>query len=276
MRIDAHQHFWLYNPVKDAWITPEMEVIQRNFLPNDISGTMKSQGFDGVVAVQADQSHQETEFLVELSQAYALIKAVVGWVDLRSEQVEEHLEKFSTHTVIKGFRHIVEGEEDPDFLNKDEFLRGIKALTKFNYTYDLLIRPRHYQSTLKCVEANPEQAFVLDHIAKPAIKSREFSDWAKFIEELAEYENVYCKISGLGTEADWKHWELDHFTEYLDHVISCFGKNRLMFGSDWPVCLLAGSYEDTLNIVNHRLANFNADDLKGFWGGNAVRFYGLK
>ncbi len=276
MRIDTHQHFWFYDSVKDAWITDEMSAIQRNFLPNDISGTLKQLGFDGVVAVQADQTHRETEFLVELSQVYALIKGIVGWVDLRSEKVEEYLQNISKHQVIKGFRHIVEGEDDPDFLHRDEFLRGITALTKFNYTYDLLLRPRHYQSSLKCVEANPNQAFVLDHIAKPPIKSQEFTEWANYIEQLANYPNVHCKISGLGTEADWKHWKLDHFTEYLDHVIKCFGKERLMFGSDWPVCLLAGSYEDALKIVEHRLGDFNEQELKGFWGDNAVKFYGLK
>lgn len=276
MRIDTHQHFWLYHPEKDAWITDEMSAIQRNFLPNDISGTLKELGFDGVVAVQADQSHRETEFLLELAQVYKLIKGIVGWVDLRSERVEEYLENFSKHELIKGFRHVVEGEDDPDFLNRDEFLRGIAALTKYGYTYDLLLRPRHYQSSLACVAVNPNQAFVLDHIAKPPIKSQEFSDWAKYIEDLAAFPNVHCKISGLGTEADWKNWKLDHFTEYLTHVIRCFGKDRLMFGSDWPVCLLAGSYEDALRIVEHRLGDFSESELKGFWGDNAVKFYSLK
>ena len=275
MRIDSHQHFWLYDSVKDAWITDEMAKIQRNFLPNDISGTLKGLGFDGVVAVQADQSHRETEFLVELSQVYALIKGVVGWVDLRSERIDDYLTDFSKFKVIKGFRHIVEGEDDPEFLVRDEFLRGIESLTKFNYTYDLLIRPRHYSSTLKCVEANPNQAFVLDHIAKPPIKSQEFDEWAEFIVALSSFSNVHCKISGLATEADWKHWKLDHFAEYLDHVIASFGKGRIMFGSDWPVCLLAGDYEDSLQIVEHRLDKFTEEELKGFWGDNAVKFYGL-
>lgn len=276
MRIDSHQHFWLYQPEKDAWITDEMSAIQRNFLPNDISGTMKQLGFDAVVAVQADQSPRETEFLLELSQVYALIKGIVGWVDLRSDKLEEELQHYAKYPVIKGFRHIVEGEDDPDFLHRDDFLRGISALTKYGYTYDLLIRPRHYDSTLKCVAANLKQAFVLDHIAKPPIKSREFTVWADFISDLASYDNVHCKISGLGTEADWVHWKLDHFTEYLDHVIDCFGKDRLMFGSDWPVCLLAGTYEDAMRIVEHRLGSFNEEELKGFWGDNAVKFYGLK
>ena len=275
MRIDAHQHFWLYEPVKDAWITSEMEVIQRNFLPNDIGQTLKNNGFDGVVAVQADQSIRETEFLLELSQVYALIKGIVGWVDLQSEQVEEQLNHFKQFPKVKGFRHIVEGESDPDYLHKDAFLNGIAALTKYGYTYDLLIKPWHYESTLKCVASNPNQAFMLDHIAKPPIKSQEFSDWAAFIEKLAAHQNVHCKVSGLGTEADWKHWKLDHFTQYIAHVIQCFGKDRLVFGSDWPVCLLAGSFEDTIRIVSDKLTDFSPAELAGFWGDNAVKFYGL-
>ena len=275
MRIDAHQHFWLYDSVKDAWITEEMATIQRNFLPNDISGNLKQVGFDGVIAIQAAQTHRETEFLVELSRAYALIKGVVGWVDLQSEKIEDYLIEFSKQKVIKGFRHIVEGEQDPDFLTRREFLRGIRALTKFNFTYDLLVHSRHYSSTISCVESNPDQAFVLDHMAKPAIKTKEFDDWANFIEKLASYQNVQCKISGLVTEADWKHWKLEHFTEYMDYVIKCFGRNRVMFGSDWPVCLLAGSYEDTLKIVDQSLGGFSEEELKNFWGNNAVKFYSL-
>ncbi|MVZ62622.1 amidohydrolase family protein [Sphingobacterium humi] len=275
MRIDAHQHFWLYEPVKDAWISEEMALIQRNFLPNDIGQTLKDNQIDGVVAVQADQSLRENEFLLELASAYKLIKGIVGWVDLRSESVEEQLEKYQQAPLIKGFRHVIEGEEDPDFLHRDAFLRGIAALTKYGYTYDLLIRPRHYASTLHCVAANPEQVFMLDHIAKPPIKSQAFDEWASFITELAAFPNVHCKLSGLATEADWKHWKLDHFTQYIDHVVACFGKERLVFGSDWPVCLLAGSYEDSMRIVQDKLQDFTADELAGFWGNNAVKFYKL-
>lgn len=276
MRIDAHQHFWLYDEVKDAWITDEMNVIKRNFLPNDISQTLKNNGFDGIVAVQADQSAKETAFLVELSEVYKVIKAVVGWVDLRAEQIEDYLLHLSKFPIIKGFRHIVEAEEDPDFLIRDDFQRGLQALTKFNYTYDLLIRPRHYASTLICVENNPQQKFMLDHIAKPPIKSQAFDDWALFIAQIAKYPNVYCKISGLATEADWSSWHLDHFEQYIDHVVTCFGKARVCFGSDWPVCLLAASYEESLDIVNHKLDGFTEEEKQGFWGGVATSFYGLK
>lgn len=276
MRIDAHQHFWLYNPDRDTWITDEMSAIRRNFLPNDIAQTLKNNNIDGVVAVQADQSHQETRFLVELAGVYKMIKAVVGWVDLLSPRIDEYLADFSQHDVIKGFRHVVEAEPEADFLLTDEFLNGIAALTKYNYTYDLLIRPRHYQSTLACVRNNPQQRFMLDHIAKPPIKSQEFDEWAIFIEDLASYPNVYCKVSGLATEADWSNWKLDHFTDYIQHVIKSFGKNRVCFGSDWPVCLLAASYEQSIQIVEDKLQGFSEQEQNMFWGENAVNFYNLK
>jgi len=276
MRIDAHQHFWLYNEVKDAWITDDMVVLKRNFLPNDISETLKRNGFDGAIAVQADQSHRETAFLVELSEFFKLIKGVVGWVDLRAERIEEYLEHFSKFPIIKGFRHIIEAEPEGDFLIREDFQRGLAALTKYNYTFDLLIRPRHYASTLLCVLNNPQQKFMLDHIAKPAIKTKEFDDWALFIEQLSKYPNVYCKISGLATEAEWKTWKLDHFSQYIDHVILSFGKDRVCFGSDWPVCELAATYEESIQIVEQKLDSFTAEEAEGFWGGVATKFYGLK
>jgi len=275
MRIDAHQHFWLYNPERDTWITEEMKVIQRNFLPNDIAQTLKDNAIDGVVAVQADQSIEETRFLVELSSVYKLIKGVVGWVDLQADNVEEQVAAFASTPVVKGFRHVVEAEADPDFMIRPAFQRGLEVLTKYVYTYDLLIRPRHYNATLQCVTANPNQAFMLDHIAKPPIKSQEFDDWALFIEKLSAFPNVYCKVSGLATEADWTGWRLDHFTQYIKHVIACFGKKRVCFGSDWPVCLLAASYEESIQIVQDKLKSFNEDELKDFWGRTASKFYKL-
>lgn len=276
MRIDAHQHFWIYDAKRDSWISDEMAVIQRNFLPNDIAQTLKENRIDGVVAVQADQSHQETYFLVELAQVYKMIKGVVGWVDLRSPFVDEYLDNFAKHPLIKGFRHIVEGEDDGDFLVRDEFLNGMESLTRYGYSYDLLIRPRHYASTLECVRVNPNQKFMLDHIAKPPIKSQEFETWALFIENLASYRNVYCKVSGLATEADWTNWRLDHFTQYIDHVLQSFGKDRVCFGSDWPVCLLAANYEQSIEIVQDKLTDFTNEELNNFWGLNAAKFYNLK
>lgn len=275
MRIDSHQHFWIYDAIRDSWITEEKSLLQRDFLPNDLAPLLRENNIDGVVAVQADQSQQETQFLVDLSTVYAMIKAVVGWVDLSSDEIEKHLESFARYSIIKGFRHIVEGEEDGDFLMREDIQRGIRALTKFGYTYDLLIRPIHYQSTLACIEANPDQQFILDHMAKPAISTSEFEEWASFIMAISVYPNVACKISGLAAEADWQHWQLADFAPYIDHVISHFGKDRVLFGSDWPVCLVAASYEENLNIVSSRLSSFTEDEKKAFWGENARRIYNI-
>ncbi|PRD46282.1 amidohydrolase family protein [Sphingobacterium haloxyli] len=275
MRIDSHQHFWIFNAERDAWITDEMKAIRQNFLPIDLAAVLKSNGIDGTIAVQASQSHEETQFLVDLSTMYAMIKGVVGWVDLQSEAIAERLEHFHQYPIIKGFRHVIEAEDDPDFLTRPAFLRGIKALTAYEYTYDLLIRPRHYDSTLTCVAQNPNQRFVLDHMAKPAVRTKEFDNWAEFITKLAAFPNVHCKISGLVTEADWSNWTVDDFRPYIQHVIACFGKQRIMFGTDWPVCLVAATYEDVMNIVETILVDFSEAELQAFWGGNAAQFYGI-
>ncbi|TJZ63458.1 amidohydrolase [Sphingobacterium olei] len=276
MRIDAHQHFWIYDKVKDSWITDDMAVIQRDFLPNDLSAILKESKIDGTVAVQASQSATETHFLVDLSKVYALIKGVVGWVDLQAENIDEQLQEYRKEPIIKGFRHIIQGEEDPDFILRETFQRGIKALTKYGYTYDLLIRPHHFHSTLACVAANPEQKFVLDHMAKPDIKNVGTQGWFEFITELAKYKNVSCKISGLVTEADWKNWKVDDFVPYIAHTISAFGAERIMFGSDWPVMLLAASYTQGIEILNKHMAPLTEMELDAFWGGNATKFYNLK
>jgi len=275
MRIDAHQHFWIFDPAKDAWIGEGMEAIQRDFLPTDLAQTLKDNRMDGAIAVQAAQSHQETQFLLDLSTMYAMVKGIVGWVDLQSDRIDEHLRHFSQYPLIKGFRHIVEGEPDPDFLMRPAVQNGIKHLAGYGYTFDLLVRPMHHAVTLACAEVNPEQRFVLDHMAKPNVSAREFDDWAAFIEKLAALPNVWCKISGLMTEADWKNWKPDDFAPYVSHVLSRFGKGRVMFGSDWPVCLLAGSYRDAIRIAEEHLSGFSPEEKEGFWGGNAARFYGI-
>lgn len=275
MRIDAHQHFWQYDPSRHNWITSEMKVLQQDFIPLDLKFILEKNDFKGCIAVQADQSDEETKYLVQLAKEYSFIKGVVGWVDLRASNIDEQLHQYKDESIIKGFRHIVEGEEDPDFLQRDSFLKGIESLTKHRYTYDLLIRPRHYAGALKCVQSNPNQIFILDHIAKPPIKSREFEEWALFIERLAGFSNVSCKVSGLATEADWKSWRLDDFTQYLGHVFDSFGNDRIMFGSDWPVCLLAASYEESVTIVESKLGTFTAAEKDAFWGLNAIKTYNL-
>ncbi|MDH5826752.1 amidohydrolase family protein [Sphingobacterium faecium] len=275
MRIDAHQHFWQYDPIRDNWITSKMKVLQQDYLPLDLKFILEKNDFDGCIAVQADQSDDETKFLVQQAKDYPFIKGVVGWVDLRATDIDEQLHQYQDEKLIKGFRHIVEGEEDPDFLKRDGFLKGVEALTKYGYTYDLLIRPRHYAAALACIAANPNQTFILDHIAKPEIKSKAFEEWALFIEDLAAFSNVNCKVSGLATEADWKYWRLDDFSQYLGHVFQSFGKERIMYGSDWPVCLLAASYEESVAIVESKLESFTETEKEAFWGANAFKIYNL-
>lgn len=275
MRIDTHQHFWKFDPVRDSWITGEMHKIQRDFTPLDIQFLLERNGFAGSVAVQASQSAMETAYLVGLSKEYAFIKGVVGWVDLQAQDIDQQLADYRSESIIKGFRHVVEGESDPDFLIRPAVLNGLKALAEFGYTYDLLIRPRHYAATLQCVEQNPRLQFVLDHIAKPPIKSREFDEWAAFIDRLAAFPNVVCKVSGLATEADWTAWKLDDFKQYVDHIVDRFGKQRIMYGSDWPVCLLAASYEESIAIVEDKLGQFTTAEKNAFWAENAIRIYNL-
>ncbi len=275
MRIDTHQHFWKFDPIRDRWITEEMQVIKRDFSPLDIQFVLERNGFGGSVAVQADQSKEETAYLVQLANDYPFIKGVVGWIDLQAADIRQQLDGYQSDTVIKGFRHIVEGEADPDFLIRPAVLNGLKALADYGYTYDLLIRPRHYAATLDCVQQNPNLQFVLDHIAKPPIKSKAFDEWATFIDVLSAFPNVVCKVSGLATEADWEGWKLDDFKQYLEHIFARFGKERIMYGSDWPVCLLAASYEESIAIVEDKLGQFTAAEKNAFWAENAIRVYNL-
>lgn len=275
MRIDSHQHFWRFDPVRDSWITAEMDMIRQDFMPADLKPILQRNGFEACIAVQADQSHLETDFLVGLAIQNSFIKGVIGWVDFRSPKIGEYLEKYKKQPLIKGFRHVVEAETDPDFLIRDSFQNGLAQLVQYGFTYDLLVSPKHYTSVLTCVSNNPEQQFILDHIAKPPIKIQEFDDWAHFIEQLSSFPNVSCKVSGLATEADWKSWKLEHFARYLEHVFACFGHHRIMFGSDWPVCLLAASYEEGIAIVESKLDTFDTNQRDAFWALNAVKIYNL-
>lgn len=275
MIIDAHHHFWYYDPERDAWITDAMQAIQRDFLPEDFLPILQDNNVDGVLSVQASQSEEETHFLVELAAKNSVVKGVVGWVDLASPEIEQLLQSFKTAPIIKGFRHVVEGEDDGDFLMRAEIQRGIKALTRHGYTYDLLIRPRHYESTLQCVRENPDQQFILDHMAKPNVKDQDIDAWKVFITELSQYPNVACKVSGLATEADWKTWQYADFTPVIDHVATCFGVQRLMYGSDWPVCNLAATYQQNMEIKKVHVKDWSEADQAAFWGGNAQRIYNL-
>lgn len=275
MRIDSHQHFWKFDPVRDSWINDDMKVLQQDFLPTDLQPLLKENQIDGCVAVQADQSEEETHFLLELAESNEWIKGVVGWIDLRADNLEERLLYFFKFKKLKGFRHIVQAEPEDDFLLRDDFCAGISKLSKYNFTYDLLVFPKHLQYAVEFVKRFPEQRFVIDHLAKPDFKQPDFSLWEKGIREIANYPNVYCKISGMVTEADWANWNESDFKYCLDVVTEAFGINRLMFGSDWPVSLLAASYGQCCEIVENYFSKYKKEELDRLWGGNAIEFYNL-
>ena len=274
-KIDSHQHFWKYHPVKDAWINDDMKVIERDFMPEDLEPLLHENSIDGCIAIQADQSETETHFLLELAQNNDFVKGVVGWVDLRNPDLKSRLDYFSQFKKLKGFRHIVQAEPEDDFLLKDVFCNGIAQLEKYNFTYDILILPKHLPYAVEFVKRFPNQKFVIDHLAKPNFKQNDFSDWEKGIIAIAKCENVYCKVSGLVTEADWNNWNEADFFFCLDVVTEAFGTERLLFGSDWPVCLLAADYSQTLEIVTNYFSKFSETDQEKFWNGNAIAFYNL-
>ena len=276
MRIDAHQHFWKYDPARNAWITEEMRAIRRDFLPADLAPECAANRIDGTIAVQTDQSEEETLFLLELAQEDPMIAGVVGWVDLCSPRVVERLQFFSRYQKLRGFRHIAQTEPDDRFLVRPDFLRGVRFLHEFGFTYDILIYPKQLPAALALLVAIPEQHFVLDHLAKPEVRAGRRKEWEAQIREIAQNPNVYCKISGMVTEADWRSWKREDFEPYLDVVFEAFGADRLMFGSDWPVCLVAASYPQVVDIIEEYVKRNTPAAKQAIFGENASRFYGLK
>jgi len=276
MRIDAHQHFWQFDPVRDSWIDESMGVIRKDFMPSDLQPIIDEHQIDGTIAVQADQSEAETEFLLKLADQYPFIKGVVGWVDLRAHDIDEKLSKYSGRQKLCGFRHIVQSEPDDLFMLRDDFLNGVKALDHFGFAYDILIYTHQLPAAIDVVNKLPEQKFVLDHLAKPKIKSGEIEPWKIQLRELASAPNVYCKISGMITEADHRHWMPDDIKPYLDVVFDSFDINKIMFGSDWPVCLLSGSYNQVVQLVEDYIDNQGIKGKDQIFGGNAIEFYGFR
>lgn len=275
MNVDAHQHFWNYDSVRDGWITDAMSVLRRDFLPDDLAPEMAASGMNASVAVQAGQSESETLFLLELARRHKTIAGVVGWVDLRAANLLERLEYFSQFAKLRGFRHVVQDEPDDTFLLSKDFLRGIACLKQFGYTYDILIYSRQLSAAIALVEKFPEQRFVIDHLAKPLVKTGTLEPWAAQMKAIAAQPNVYCKLSGLVTEGNWKNWHADDFRQYLDVVFDAFGSERLLFGSDWPVCLLAAPYRQVKKLIADYTQNLSAAEKDKVFGSNAVHFYGL-
>ena len=276
MIIDSHQHFWNYEPEKHLWIDDEMSVIRRDFLSDDLQKVFAENGVDACVAVQADQTTEETNFLISIAENNNFIKGVVGWVNLRSESIEDDLLKYKKYNVVKGFRHVVQGEQDNNFMLRPEFLRGIELLGKYDLCYDILIFPHQLGATLELVKKFPNQKFVIDHIAKPYIKDGFFEGWAVMMREIAKHQNVYCKISGMITEADYKTWTPEQVHPYMKLVLESFGASRVMYGSDWPVCLVAGNYSMVKALVTDFISDLSQEQQNAIMGGNAAKFYNLK
>jgi L-fuconolactonase len=276
MHIDAHQHYWVYKAEEYAWIDESMSLLRRDFLPGDLGPERHEAGFQGSVAVQARQDLEETRWLLELADGDPSTVGVVGWVDLRSPEGHSQLAAFARNPKLVGIRHIVQSEPDDYFLLQRDFLRGIEALEEFDLAYDILIYTRQLPAAAEFVEQFPRQRFVLDHLAKPHIKAGEIEPWAAGIRRLAKFPNVYCKLSGMVTEADWKSWTAERIHPYLDVAFEAFGPQRLMVGSDWPVCLVAAPYADAMNVVKNYLDKFSSEVRDDVLGGNARRFWKLE
>ena len=276
MNIDAHQHFWKYTADDYPWISSGMERLARDYLPPDLVKVTQPHDIMGSVAVQARQTIEETEWLLDLAANYSYIRGVVGWVDLRSPSVSEDLEKFSQNDKFVGVRHVVQDEPDPQFLLGSDFLRGLRQLRAYNLTYDILIFPHQLPSACELVKMLPDQPFVLDHMAKPDIEHQALSDWKRHFDALAEHDNVVCKLSGLVTEANWKLWQQRDFTPYLDVALEAFGPERLLYGSDWPVCLLSAEYAEVVCIANSLIDRVSLHEAKAIRGTNTAQFYGLQ
>jgi L-fuconolactonase len=278
MRIDSHQHFWRYDPAEYRWIDETMAALRRDFMPDDLQAEMGRAGIDGCVAVQARQTVEETQWLLNLADAHSFIAGVIGWVDLQADDVGAQLERFTGHPKFIGVRHIVQSEPDDRFMVRPAFCRGISMLADLNLTYDILGYARHLPVASELVSRFPRQRFVLDHAAKPDMRSGALRDWERGLRELAALPNVVCKISGLVTEADWTSWTPDQIYPILDVAFDCFGAHRLLAGSDWPVCTLAADYVTTLAVIESYLAGRSGGGAtrEAVMGGNAAEFWNLR
>ncbi|HWG20533.1 MAG TPA: amidohydrolase family protein [Terracidiphilus sp.] len=275
MRIDAHQHFWRYDPVEYGWIGDSMAELRRDFVPSDLKPLLDGMGFDGCVAVQASQSLEETRRLLEFAQENEFVCGVVGWVDLRSPELPRQLEQFARDPKLVGVRHVVQDEADDEFMLRADFRRGIARLAEFDLAYDVLIYPRQLRAAALLANDFPQQRFVLDHIAKPLIAQGALEPWESDLRALAEFPNIGCKVSGMVTEARWNQWRGEDFRPYLDVVFEAFGPGRIMIGSDWPVCTVAADYGATMGLAMDYVVQFSREEQEAILGGNCAAFYRL-
>ena len=276
MNIDSHQHFWRYTAAEYPWMSDQLAALRRDYLPEHLAPLLARAGLVGCVAVQAQQTVAEARWLLTLADAHPIIKGVVGWVDLQSDRVEEQLAELAQHPRFVGVRHVVQDEPEDNFMLRPAFQRGLGKLRQFNLAYDLLVFPKQLPAAIQLAANFPEQRFVLDHIAKPFIRDGALSPWREQVRELAKAPNVWCKVSGMVTEAKWDGWRAEDFRPYLDVVFAAFGAERLMFGTDWPVCTLAGSYAQVHTLADDYTRTLTAEARAKFFGGNAMEFYRLR
>jgi L-fuconolactonase len=273
--IDAHHHLWRYTQAEYDWIDDSMQVLRRDFLPEDLKVVMRSAGVDGAIAVQARQTLEETRWLLDLAEANEEIWGVTGWAPIAGADFPAVMEEFDGREKLKALRHVIQGEKDENYILREDFNAGIRALSGSGLVYDILIYERHLPQTIEFVGRHPEQVFVLDHVAKPLIAGGILEPWATRMRELAKRENVWCKMSGMVTEADWNTWTPDTLKPYMDVTVEAFGPERLMAGSDWPVCLVACTYERWWQVLRDYFAGFGEEEREQVFGGNAVEVYGL-
>lgn len=274
--IDSHHHFWKYSAAEYGWIGPRMEILRRDFLPADLKAKVSAAGVDGVISVQARQSIAETDWLLALAEQNDFIRGVVGWAPLIDADIRKHLERWKTRPKLVGLRHVLQDESDDRFICRPDFDAGLSALKEYDLRYDILIFERQLPAAIKAVDRHPEQIFILDHIAKPKIAAGELEPWRAQIRELARRPHVYCKISGMCTEADWQTWTPQQLRPYFDVVLESFGPRRLMFGSDWPVCLLACEYQRWVQTIRDWVAPLSKHEQERIWGETVIEAYNLR
>ncbi|QEG36684.1 amidohydrolase family protein [Bythopirellula goksoeyrii] len=275
MRIDAHQHYWRYDAIEYDWIDDSMQRIRRDFLPKDLQPQIQAAGIEGVISVQARQSLTETKWLLQLADENEFIRGVVGWVPLVTPIVGETLQQLATNPKLRAVRHVVQDEPDDDFILRDDFNQGIGLLQQFDLAYDILIFERQLTQTIAFVDRHPNQVFILDHIAKPRIGANLIEPWRRNITNLAKRQNVYCKLSGMVTEGHFADWSSAQLRPYWEVVLQAFGPSRLMFGSDWPVCLVACDYVRWFETVVTFAAQLSEAEQQSLFGATAVEAYSL-
>lgn len=274
LKLDSHQHFWKYSDAEYGWI--DDNALRRDFLPEDLHKELKVAGIDGSISVQARQTTGETEWLLSLAEQNSFLKGVVGWVPLTSPSVEGDIEKYASHKKLKAVRHVVQDEKDDRYILRPDFNSGVALLDKHGLAYDILIFEKHLPAAIQFVDRHPKQRFILDHIAKPRIREGVVAPWRDNLREMAKRPNVWCKVSGVVTEADHQKWTEAQVRLYIDAAIDAFTPKRIMFGTDWPVCTTATTYKNWTELMRRATKNLSPSERDSIFGGAAAAAYRIK